>query len=160
MNQSIDINKVIQSAVSLLKNPIQKRTKAFSVELASDLPPIKGSFQKLEQVMINLIQNAYEALSNNEKAVVVSSEFDGKNKCVLIKIRDEGCGISEEVLPRILDPFFTTKRTQGGVGLGLSITSRIIKDHAGTLDFASVPGKGTTVTVTLPVKEEERTARK
>jgi PAS domain S-box-containing protein len=159
MNQSIDVNKVIQSAISLLKNPIQKKTRNFSVELASDLPTMKGSFQKLEQVMINLIQNAYEALSNNEKAVVVSSEFDRNNKCVLIKIRDEGCGISDEVLPRILDPFFTTKRTQGGVGLGLSITSRIIKDHDGTFDFASVPGKGTTATVTLPVKEEECTRK-
>jgi PAS domain S-box-containing protein len=160
MNQSIDINRVIQSAVSLLKNPIQKRTRNFSVALGGDLPPIKGSFQKLEQVMINLIQNAYEALSDDEKAVVVSSEWHEKDKCVLIKIRDEGCGISEEVLPRILDPFFTTKRTQGGVGLGLSITSRIIKDHDGTLDLASVSGKGTTATVTLPLKEEEHTAQK
>ncbi len=152
MNQSIDINKVILSAFSLLKNPIHKRTKHFTMELGSNLPPTKGSFQKLEQVMINLIQNACEALSDNEKSVAIFSEFDGNRNSVLVKIKDEGCGISEEILSRLFDPFFTTKRTLGGVGLGLSITSRIIKDHGGDLGFESVPGKGTTATITLPVK--------
>ena len=71
---------------------------------------------------------------------------------VLIKIRDEGCGISQEMLSHLFDPFFTTKRKLGGVGLGLSITSKIIKDHGGDLDFESALDKGTTATVTLPVK--------
>jgi signal transduction histidine kinase len=151
MNQSVDVNKVILSAFSLLKNPIHKRTKRFDLELGTDMPPITGSFQKLEQVMINLIQNAYEALSDHEKGITVSSGFDENRNCILIKIRDEGGGISDETLSRILDPFFTTKRTLGGVGLGLSITSRIVKDHGGDLSFESCLGKGTTATVTLPV---------
>jgi PAS domain S-box-containing protein len=152
MNQLIDVNKVILSAFSLLRNPIQKRTKRFHMDLGSSLPQITGSSQKLEQVMINLIQNACDALSDQEKAVAVSSQYDEHTRCVLIRIKDEGCGISEDSLSRILDPFFTTKRTQGGVGLGLSITSRIVKDHGGDLAFESVPGKGTTVSLRLPVK--------
>jgi PAS domain S-box-containing protein len=155
MTQSIDLNKVILSACSLLKNPIQKRTKRFSMELSRDLPPIAGSFQKLEQVMINLIQNALEALPDNQKPVHVSSQFDPSANGILVRIRDEGCGISEESLPRIQDPFFTTKRAQGGVGLGLSITATIVRNHGGNLSFESIPGGGTIVSVTLPVKRTE-----
>jgi len=157
MDQPVDVNKVIMNSVSLLRNSINKRTKHFTLGLGTDLPLLKGSFQKLEQAMINLIQNAYEALPDNEKAIAVSSMVDPVKGSVLIRIRDQGCGISEEILPRILDPFFTTKRTSGGVGLGLSITSRIVKDHDGILGFDSIVGKGTTVTVTLPVWKEENT---
>jgi signal transduction histidine kinase len=70
---------------------------------------------------------------------------------VVIKIRDQGTGIPEEIRGRILDPFFTTKHKAGGTGLGLSICYAIINDHKGTIDFASEIGAGTTVTVTLPV---------
>jgi PAS domain S-box-containing protein len=160
LDQPVDVNKVIMNSVSLLRNSINKRTKHFTLELGTDLPLLRGSFQKLEQVMINLIQNAYEALPDNQKTIAVSSMYNPVKDCVLIRIRDQGCGISEELLPRILDPFFTTKRASGGVGLGLSITSRIIEDHDGTLGFDSIFGKGTTVTVTLPVRKEENTIGK
>ncbi len=156
MNQLIDLNKVILSAYSLLKNPIQKRTKHFSMELRNDLPPISGSFQKLEQVMINLIQNAFEALSDNDKAIRISSRFDEAGDYIVIRIEDEGCGISEESLPHIQDPFFTTKRSQGGVGLGLSIATRIIRNHGGDLVFQSLSGTGTAVSVMLPVDRTRR----
>jgi len=155
LDQPVDVNKVIMNSVSLLRNTINKRTKHFTLELGADLPPLRGSFQKLEQVIINLIQNAYEALPDTEKAISISTMHDSIKGCLLIRIRDQGCGISEEILPRILDPFFTTKRTSGGVGLGLSITSRIVKDHDGTLVFDSIAGRGTTVTVTLPLWREE-----
>jgi two-component system, NtrC family, sensor kinase len=155
MNQPVDINRVIRSAVSLLQNPIQKRTDRFDLDLSDTVPPIRGSFQKLEQVMINLIQNACESLSHREKAVVVTSAFDDVGNLVIVRIRDEGTGIPPEILPRILDPFFTTKRNAGGVGLGLSISARIIKDHGGTLTFESNPGKGTTATVSLPAGQGE-----
>jgi len=157
MDQSVDVNRVIMNSVSLLRNSINKRTKHFTLELGTNLPLLKGSFQKLEQVVINLIQNAYEALPDNERAIEISSMHDPVKGSILIRIRDQGYGISEKILPRILDPFFTTKRTSGGVGLGLSITSRIVKDHDGTLVFDSIAGKGTTVTVTLPVWKEENT---
>jgi PAS domain S-box-containing protein len=155
MNQSVDINRVIGSAVSLLQNPIQKRTDRFDLDLSDTVPPIRGSFQKLEQVMINLIQNACEALSDREKAVVVTSALDDTGNLVIVRIMDEGPGIPPEILLRILDPFFTTKRNAGGVGLGLSISARIVKDHGGTLTFESTPGKGTTATVSLPAGQGE-----
>ncbi|NIT54368.1 MAG: HAMP domain-containing histidine kinase, partial [candidate division Zixibacteria bacterium] len=75
----------------------------------------------------------------------VITEYDADANRVLLRVTDEGPGISEENLKRILDPFFTTKRDAGGTGLGLSISYNIAKDHGGKLDFNSEPGKGTTV---------------
>ena len=153
MNQAVEINRVIQDAVALLKNPIEKRTRHFHVSYDDTIPTIIGSSQKLEQVMINLIQNSLEALTDMEQGVFVSSMYDEHNKTIVIEVRDEGCGIDEEILSRILDPFFTTKRTSGGTGLGLSIAARIVKDHGGELTFSSVVGTGTTAKIILPVKD-------
>jgi polar amino acid transport system substrate-binding protein len=69
----------------------------------------------------------------------------------VVKVQDEGVGIAPEALPHITDPFFTTKSDSGGIGLGLSISSRIIKEHGGTLTFTSEPGRGTTAEIILPV---------
>jgi polar amino acid transport system substrate-binding protein len=73
---------------------------------------------------------------------------------VLLTVRDEGRGIAAEDLPRLTDPFFTTKREEGGTGLGLSVSAGIVKEHGGTLSFCSQPGQGTTVTLELPAKSE------
>ena len=73
---------------------------------------------------------------------------------ILLEVKDEGCGINKEILSRILDPFFTTKRTSGGTGLGLPIVARIVKDHGGELTFSSEVGKGTIAKIILPVKEK------
>jgi C4-dicarboxylate-specific signal transduction histidine kinase len=155
MNQNVDINQVISNAVTLLRDSIERHTKHFHVNYGDTVPTIIGSSQKLEQVMINLIQNSLEALTDEEKAVSVSSMYDGNDKVIVIEIKDEGCGIDEEILPRILDPFFTTKRTSGGTGLGLPIVARIVKDHGGELTFSSVAGKGTLANIILPVQEKK-----
>ena len=155
MNQEVDINRVIQNAVALLKNPIEKRTGHFHMSYDDAIPIIIGSSQKLEQVMINLIQNSLESLTDGEQGVFVSSMYDKKSNAILIEVKDEGCGIAEEILPRILDPFFTTKRTSGGTGLGLPIVARIVKDHGGELTFSSEAGTGTITTISLPGKEKQ-----
>ena len=153
MNQDVDINQVVQDAVALLGNPIEKRTRHFQVNYDRTIPGIIGSSQKLEQVMINLIQNSLEALTDTERGVVVSSHYDEKNNMICVEVKDEGCGIEEDILPRILDPFFTTKRTSGGTGLGLPIATRIVKDHGGELTFSSQAGTGTIAKIVLPVKD-------
>jgi PAS domain S-box-containing protein len=151
MNQSVDINAVLKSATSLLSSMIAKSTCHFSVRYAQKLPTLKGNSHRLEQVMINLIQNACQALPDVRRAISLSTAYDEKASCILVKVQDEGVGIPPEVLPRIADPFFTTKSKSGGVGLGLSISSRIIKEHGGTLTFRSESGKGTTAEIILPV---------
>lgn len=74
---------------------------------------------------------------------------------MVLEVRDEGCGILKEHLFHLTDPFFTTKREQGGTGLGLSVSAGIVEDHKGRLVFKSSPGKGTTVTLALPILKEE-----
>jgi C4-dicarboxylate-specific signal transduction histidine kinase len=157
MHQAVEINRVIHDAITLLRNPIEKRTKHFHVRCDETIPALLGSSQKLEQVMINLIQNSLEALADESRAVSVSSRYDETQHTIVIEVKDEGCGIAEELLPRILDPFFTTKRTSGGTGLGLPIVARIVKDHGGKLTFSSEVGTGTVANIVFPVPEKEAT---
>jgi PAS domain S-box-containing protein len=159
MNQSVDVNAVLRSAISLLSNMITKSTSHFSVNYSEKLPTLKGNFHRLEQVIINLIQNACQALPDVRRAISLSTAYDEKISCIVVKVQDEGIGISPEVLPHIADPFFTTKSNSGGIGLGLSISSRIIKEHGGTLVFTSEPGKGTTAEITLPVSQADYHSR-
>ena len=153
MNQSVDVNAVLRSAISLLSNMITRSTSRFSVEYGEKLPVSRGNSHRLEQVFINLIQNACQALPDIRRGVFLSTSYNEKTSNVVVKVQDEGVGIPPEVLPRITDPFFTTKSNSGGIGLGLSISSRIIKEHGGTLIFASEPGQGTIAEITLPVSQ-------
>jgi len=151
MNQAVDVNAVLKSATSLLSNMITKSSSNFSVKYAENLPILKGNSHRLEQVMINLIQNACQALLDTRRRLSLSTSFDEKTCSVVVKVHDEGIGIPPEVLPHITDPFFTTKSDSGGIGLGLSISSRIVKEHGGLLTFTSEPGTGTTAEMILPV---------
>jgi PAS domain S-box-containing protein len=151
MNQSVDVNAVLRSATSLLSNMITKSTSHFSVKYGEKLPLLKGNSHRLEQVIINLIQNACHALPDIRRGLSLSTSYHEKTDSIVIKVQDEGIGISPEVLPHITDPFFTTKSDSGGIGLGLSISSRIVKEYGGTMTFTSEPGKGTTAEIILPV---------
>jgi PAS domain S-box-containing protein len=153
VSQAVDINEVLKSALALASNMIYKSTKNFSVRYGKNIPPIKGNFQRLEQVVINLIQNACQALPDNGRSIRVSTLSDTEAGTVVLRISDQGRGIPAESLPHITDPFFTTKHDSGGVGLGLSISERIVEEHGGQITFASWVGKGTQVEVTLPVDD-------
>ena len=151
MNQSVDVNDVLRSAISLLSNMITKSTSHFSVRYSEKLPTLRGNSHRLEQVIINLIHNACQALPDIRRGLFLSTSFDEKRCSIVVKVQDEGIGIPPEVLPHITDPFFTTQSHSGGIGLGLSISSRIVKEFGGTLSFTSEPGKGTTAQIILPV---------
>ncbi|MCK5417060.1 MAG: PAS domain S-box protein [Desulfobacterales bacterium] len=159
LTQSVDINKVLKSTVSLLANMIKKSTNQFSIEYATKLPLLEGNFQRLEQVMINLVQNACQALPDPQKGIFITIRFDWINSNIVIKVRDEGMGIPPETLDHITDPFFTTKHDSGGVGLGLSISSIIIEEHGGSMHFESENGAGTTVEIVLPIEQENQTVK-
>ena len=149
--EAIQINNVVQSALTLTTNLIKNSTNRFSVSLSKDIPPLMGHYQRLEQVLINLIQNACQALPGPDNAINVSTGFDTQKSVIFVKVIDAGSGISPEDLKHITDPFYTTKRDKEGVGLGLSISANIINQHKGQMLFSSEPGKGTEVTLSFPV---------
>lgn len=153
--ESVNLNDVVRSSLTLIDNMLKKSTNRFSVHLDKNLPPVRGNFQRLEQVVINLLQNSCQSLTDRENCIMVSTGVRQKERKVFVEVTDEGTGIPEEIQKYIMDPFFTTKRETGGVGLGLSISSRIVNEHHGSLVFNSKPGKGTTAVMELPMDSHE-----
>jgi len=134
---------------------LRKATRNFSVDYANDLPLFRGNGHRIEQVVVNLILNACQALTSVEQSIVLRTYELADEKMVVLEVTDEGCGLDEETLRRITDPFFTTKRESGGTGLGLSVSDGIVKDHHGRLEFSSQPGEGMVVALLLPIDEEK-----
>ncbi|NOR10874.1 MAG: response regulator [Desulfovibrionaceae bacterium] len=150
-SSDIDMGKVVESSVLLINKFIKKSTSHFHVFAESSLPCIKGNAQRLEQVVINLLQNSCNALTDIENKLEVFINYDPERKEVVVEVRDEGIGMDEHTIKHIIDPFFTTRRTTGGTGLGLSVSARIVQEHGGSLNFESVQGKGTSAFLKLPV---------
>jgi len=146
----LNINDSLEAALRLCFNLMKNATDHPVIRLEPGLPLIRGNSQKLEQVFINLLQNACQAMEDRKKSIMITSDLEPRSGRIRIVVEDQGRGISPENLSRIFDPFFTTNRTTGGTGLGLSISNTIIKEHFGELHIASVPGTGTRATVLLP----------
>ena len=161
LKEAVDINSVAESALLIVNDLVRKSTTRFSAAYGKKLPPVLGNHQQLEQVVINLITNACQALPDKERAVFLSTAWDPRGKRVRVVIADEGQGIPPDDMKHVLDPFFTTKRNSGGTGLGLSISYNIVRNHGGDLRLASEPGKGTTGESTLPAdnRRAKETAR-
>jgi len=146
----VSANQAVERAVRLLAHAIRSRTTRFQLELAGDVPPVAGNAQHVEQVVVNLILNALEALPSRDRGVTVRTWSDTVERSVVLEIRDEGTGIPPEHLARVCDPFFTTKQSSGGTGLGLAITSTLVRLHGGRLTFTSEPDRGTRAIVAFP----------
>ena len=155
INKSLDINHVIKKAILLTENLIKEKTNHFKVNYNPNIPVIKGDPQKIEQVIINLIENACQALGNKNKKIIISSFFKKTTGHVVVKIKDEGQGIHPEILNRIMEPFFTTKKRKGGTGLGLAVSSQIIELHNGKIEVLSTIDKGSTFKIFLPIQSEK-----
>jgi PAS domain S-box-containing protein len=154
MNEVIDINGVLKAAALLLDNQLQKATDSLEICCGFGIPHFRGNFQKIEQVVINVLQNACEALDDKTQAIRIRTGFDQRRGLVWLEVADEGQGIPADDLPHVTDPFYTTKRACGGTGLGLSISSRIMQEHGGELTIHSRRGEGTSVTLTFPARQE------
>ncbi|OGU16426.1 MAG: histidine kinase [Geobacteraceae bacterium GWC2_53_11] len=154
-SELVDLNSVAQAAVRLVEPSIHKATTRFTVSYSEHLPQFCGNAQRIEQVLVNLILNACQALPDTEKAIELATYCDTARSTVTFRLRDEGSGISPEHLAHLTDPFFTTKRDSGGTGLGLSVSAGIVKEHGGTMTFDSIPGSETVVTLTLPAYNKE-----
>ena len=148
--QLIDVEDAARRALRLVDPTIRSTTRHFQALYAGNLPGVVGNGQRIEQVIVNLVLNACEALPDPDRKVSLATCYHEESDMVQVEVRDEGVGIAEEHLPYLADPFFTTRRETGGTGLGLSVSAGIVKDHGGTLVFASSPGEGTAVTLSLP----------
>lgn len=154
LSEGVDLNESVRTGLRLAGPVLSKATDRLCLELAEDLPPLTANAQRLEQVIVNLLMNACQALPERTRGIALVTRFDARRRRVLLEVRDEGRGMPPEILPFITDPFFTTRRESGGTGLGLAVSARIVKEHGGELTFESRPGAGTTVTLALPIAKE------
>ena len=150
LTEKVDIQQVLEATIMILHNQIQKFTDVCTLEVPDGLPAVWGNSQQLEQVFINALLNALQALPDRTRGVHISAGFDADNDVLWVAIRDEGRGISERDLGRLTEPFFTTRADVGGTGLGLSISRSIVERHGGSMGFDSVLGGGTTITIRIP----------
>lgn len=153
LDELVSLNHVLEVAIRLVDKTIRQSTDHFSVEYASDLPNFYGNEQKIEQVLINLIVNACQALDSPAQSIKIRT-FMKNAQTLGLEVSDQGHGIEPEHITRLCDPFFTTRREQGGTGLGLSVSSRIVQEHGGSLIYDSIVGQGTTALITLPIAQE------
>jgi PAS domain S-box-containing protein len=152
VKEQVDINKCVKNAVSLVSNQINKVTKHFSVHYDESLPTLEGNRQRLEQVVINLLQNACHAISDPGKHIAIRTFVDPQSNMAAVEVKDEGSGIPTGHLARIMDPFFTTKQNMEGTGLGLSVSSKIVQDHGGRISVQTKEGEGSVFTILLPTE--------
>lgn len=153
VSEAVDLDQVVDASVGIVGNIIRKSTDHFTLEMAGGLPRVRGNFQKLEQVVINLITNACQALESRSKAIRISTWQDAEAGWVGVRVEDEGKGIPPENLGKVTDPFFTTKRDMGGTGLGLSVSYGIIREHRGRMEISSDLARGTRVEIRIPALE-------
>lgn len=150
-----DLNKIVVETVELLSPRLGERHVALCKNL-KPMPQIELDRDRIQQVLVNLINNAIDACQPQSGAVVIQSRVDTEGKWAIVEIEDNGCGISQENQKKVFDPFFTTKHQ--GTGLGLSISYRIIRDHGGHIDVSSQTDNGARFAIYLPVSDaKERT---
>jgi two-component system NtrC family sensor kinase len=150
----IYINDVLKQTTAFLENEIRFRNIELIWELKPDLPTIQSDAAQIQQVILNLFNNAIDAIDRNGH-ITVATRYDQEADMVGISIRDDGPGMDKEVQRRIFDPFFTTKKVGEGTGLGLSISYSIINKLGGSIRFESEAGKGTEFIILLPVKHHD-----
>jgi len=146
--ETLALNEAAVEVVRLFEPQLRDRRIALEAVLDPTIPAIHGHRGKLQQVLLNLLSNARDAVEGGGRIVVRTSRSGG---IVTLEVVDDGVGIAEEDLPRIFDPFFSTKGRGKGTGLGLSISYGIVREHEGSMHVESVPGAFTRFRVELPV---------
>ncbi|MDV2990174.1 MAG: PAS domain S-box protein [Dehalogenimonas sp.] len=151
--EPVDVNEILAESLELREYEL-KQLGIQVVTHFADLPGISADYYQLEQVFVNLIINAEQAITTSGKGDrlnISSGEMDGY---IVVTVADNGPGIKPRDLKKVFDPFFTTRGDEGGTGLGLSICHGIIEEHGGRISVASEPGEGTTFTISLPLETE------
>jgi signal transduction histidine kinase len=143
----LDLDEVVTETLQLFESQLHGLPIKLKHAIDGPLPPVTGNRGRLQQVVMNLLLNAVDAMPDGGDVTLRAASRSGR---VTIEIADTGVGIPREHLERIYDPFFTTKPRGKGTGLGLSLSYGIVKEHAGTLTVESRPGEGSRFTVSLP----------
>jgi signal transduction histidine kinase len=145
-----DLHKIINNCLAILNNKLKDKVIVNKKYSKRDVVVI-GNEGRLHQAFLNILINAEQAIETKGEISIKTELIASENK-VKVVISDNGCGIKQEILPRINEPFFTTKEPGKGTGLGLSIVYNIIKEHKGSINYLSEEGKGTSVIISLPSK--------
>lgn len=160
--EPVSLGAILDDTLHLLGRDFQKHRIALETDVASALPLVVGSSTQLQRVLVNLLVNARQA-TRSGGSVRVKLHYDAAEHEVVLQVRDSGSGIAPELLPKIFDPYFTTKdgpdaSGQGGTGIGLSSCKQIIDAHNGRIRVDSGVGKGTAFTIRLPAEAQSRAA--
>lgn len=148
--QQTQLHEVVQRALAELEPRLREAHLAVPTNVPETLPPLVADPQQLSQVLVNLITNSLEALGAGRGEIEISARLDAEGKNVALVVRDTGRGIDPDLLPRVFQPFVTTKVGHPGAGLGLAVAHGVVEAHGGSLIIDSEPGRGTTVTLSLP----------
>lgn len=147
--QPTNLNQIVERSLRLVQHQFELAGVHVQLQLDPDLPDVQCDGAQIEQVLLALVMNAVDAMPQGGN-LWLTTRFNGEDGTVRVVVRDDGAGIPPEILPRIFEPFLTTKETGRGVGLGLAISQSILERHNGTIEVQSEVGKGTTFTLTLP----------
>jgi two-component system NtrC family sensor kinase len=146
----VDLNKVVTDTLALMRGNLTKAGIDVEMHFEPDIPAIKGDANALQQVLVNIVVNARKAMPDGGELTILTSMVKNDHS-VCVSVSDTGGGIDEEMQARIFDPFFTTSKPGEGIGLGLSISYGIIRDHNGEIQVQSISGEGATFSIILPV---------
>jgi two-component system, NtrC family, sensor histidine kinase HydH len=152
--KSVDVIKAVDAALSMLDWRLRQKALFVRVDVESSVPAISADPDQLQQVLVNLLLNACDACDSGG-SITVRVRFASHENQVTVEIQDDGCGIAEEDLNAVFDPYFTTKKRGEGTGLGLPVAAGIVRNHQGEIALRSQKGEGTTVVVTWPVATNE-----
>ena len=151
--QIVELAQVIETGIELCRNKVNKLVKHFEIEIPENLPKIKTIAQSLEQIHINMLINAAQAADKTDSWVKVAvNRSETSPEILYIDVQDNGCGINEEDLEKIFEPFYSTKDKKSGVGLGLNITKKLAEEIGGVIEVESTPGIGSRFRLKLPVE--------
>jgi C4-dicarboxylate-specific signal transduction histidine kinase len=149
----LNLNRLIEQTLFLNSNLLKMEGVKVETKLDPDLPDLLGSEDQLQQVFMNLVSNASEAMGGGHGGVLtIETRHLLSEDRLQVNFKDTGCGIPEENYPNLFEPFFTTKKKGKGVGLGLSVAYGIVQEHEGSIYVKSEMGRGTTFQVKLPLK--------
>jgi len=155
----LQVNSAVKNALRLVQTTLRTSDMKIKLNLADDLPDIEGNLQSIEQIVLNIIINAVHAVHHNRGEIEIKTGLRIKDGMIYIRITDNGRGISPEISDKIFLPFITDKQSEGGTGLGLSVTYSLVKAHDGKIDFETSRDRGTSFNVYLPTLLKHRAAK-
>jgi signal transduction histidine kinase/CheY-like chemotaxis protein len=155
----LQINTAIRNALRLAQTTLRKSGVKIELELNEDLPLMEGNLQSIEQVILNIVINAIQAIHHGNGTIRIQTGLGKRDRRIFVAISDNGRGISPAIADKLFLPFVTDKQAEGGTGLGLSVTYGIVNAHGGDIHFETQRDKGTTFTVSMPTLLEREAAK-